>query len=140
MQNPEFNELQKIELAEELFGIDFPADVDVSDEDELTLENPREVVDYFVLHLRGWRPNPAAADFLKQIAKKHDRAALAEGLHSSWRRDQISAVIREIFNTRDPSTDGDDDALTPVERPRRPKAGSGAVAQSLDEDGPSGRL
>lgn len=140
MQNPEFNELQKIELAEELFGIDFPADVDVSDEDELTLENPDEVVDYFVLHLRGWGPNPAAADFLKQMAKKLNNPALAQSLHTNWRRDQISAVIREIFHTSDPGTGGDDESLVPVERPRGPKAGSGAVAESLDEDVPSDRL
>src|SRR5204863_4474038 len=45
MQNPAFNELQKIELAEALFGIDFPVDVKVSVEDHLTLENPRKLVD-----------------------------------------------------------------------------------------------
>ncbi len=62
MQKPEFNlfeELEKIELAEELFGIDFPVDLDVTE--DLTVNNPREVVDYLVLHLRGWGPNPAAA-------------------------------------------------------------------------------
>jgi len=140
MQNPEFNlfeELEKIELAEELFGIDFPADIGVSE--DLTLENPREVVDYFVLHLRGWGQNPAAAKFLKVMAKKHDTPALAEGLHDSWRRDQISAVIREIFNTGDPSIGGDDDALFPVEKPRGPKAGHGAAAQRVEEDSSAGR-
>src|SRR5207249_11637850 len=123
MQKPEFNlfeELEKIELAEELFGIDFPVDLDLTE--DLTVDNPREVVDYFVLHLRGWGPNPAAADFLKEMAKKHNSAALAEGLHDRWRRDQISAVIGEIFNTGG-STGGDDDAAIPVKRPRSPKAG-----------------
>jgi hypothetical protein len=134
MQKPAFNELQKIELAETLFGIDFPVDVKVSVKDDLTLENPRELVDYFVLQLEGWGPNPAAADFLKKMAKNHQSPALAEGLHASWRRDQISAVIREIFNTGGPSTGGDDDALLPVEKPRLPKTGHGAVAQDLDED------
>ena len=140
MQKPEFNfseELGKIELAEELFGIDFPADLDVTE--DLTLDNPRQVVDYFVLHLRGWGPNPAAADFLKKMAKKHNSPALAEGLHDSWRRDQISAVIREIFNTGDRSTGGDDDAVIPVKKPRGPKAGDLAAAQSLDEGNPSSR-
>jgi hypothetical protein len=45
MNKPEFNELEKIELAEELFGIDFPDGLDVNE--DLTLNNPREVVDYF---------------------------------------------------------------------------------------------
>jgi hypothetical protein len=132
-----FEELEKIELAEELFGIDFPVDLDLTE--DLTMDNPREVVDYFVLHLRSWGPNPAAADFLKEMAKKHNRPALAEGLHESWRRDQISAVIGEIFNTGDRSTGGDDAAAIPVKKPRSPKAGGRAAAQSLDEDNPSGR-
>ena len=137
MHKPEFNELEKIELAEELFGIDFPVEPNVTQ--DLTVDNPREVVDYFVLHLRGWGPNPAAAGFLKEMAKKHNSPALAEGLHDSWRRDQISAVIREIFNTGDRSTGGDDDAVIPVKKPQGPKAGGRAAGQSLDEDNPSHR-
>jgi hypothetical protein len=129
-----FEELEKIELAEEVFGTDFPVDLT----ENLTVNNPREVVDYFALHLKGWGPNPAAADFLKNLAKKHNRPTLAEGLHDSWRREQISAVIREIFNTGDRSAGGDD-ALIPVRKPRGPKAGGHAAAQSLDEDNPSGR-
>jgi hypothetical protein len=58
-----FEELEKIELAEEVFGIDFPVDLT----ENLTVNNPREVVDYFALHLKGWGPNPAAADFLKNL-------------------------------------------------------------------------
>jgi hypothetical protein len=137
MHKPEFNELEKIELAEELFGIDFPDGLDLTE--DLTVNNPREMVDYFELHLRGWGPTPAAADFLKEMAKKRNSPALAEGLHGSWRRDQISAVIREIFNTGDRRTGGDDDAVIPVKKPRGPKAGGRAAAQSLDEDNPSGR-
>ena len=137
MDKPEFNELEKIELAEELFGIDFPDGLDLTE--DLTVNNPREMVDYFELHLRGWGPTSAAADFLKEMAKKHNSPALAEGLHGSWRREQISAVIREIFNTGDRSAGGDDDAVISVKKPRGPKAGGRAAAQSLDEDNPSGR-
>ena len=42
MQKPDFNfvkELEKIELAEDIFGTDFPVG--------LTLDNPREIVEYF---------------------------------------------------------------------------------------------
>jgi hypothetical protein len=51
VQKPDFNfleELEKIELAEDLFGKNFPFD--------LTLDNPRVIVDYFVLHLRRQTP------------------------------------------------------------------------------------
>jgi hypothetical protein len=97
-----FEELEKIELAEEVFGTDFPVDLT----EGLTVNNPHEVVDYFVLHLKGWGPNPVAADFLKQLATKRNRPALAQGLHDSWRREQIAAVIQEIFNIGDRSAGG----------------------------------
>ena len=125
-----FEELEKIGLAEDLFGIDLPVD--------LAFDNPRGIVDYLVLHLTGWGPNPYAADFLKKLAKTHNTPALAQGLHDSWRREQISAVIQEIFNTGDLSFGGDDDSVIPVRKPRGPKSGSRGAAQSLDEDNPSG--
>jgi hypothetical protein len=130
-----FEEVEKIELAEEVFGTDFPVDLT----EDLTVNNPREVVDYFVLHLKGWGPNPVAADFLKQLATKRNSPALAQGLHDSWRRGQISAVIQEIFNTGDRSAGGDDGAVIPVRKPRSPKSGGRAAAQNLDEDNPSAR-
>jgi hypothetical protein len=127
-----FEELEKIELAEEVFGIDFPFDLT----EDLTVNNPREVVDYLVRHLKGWGPNPVAADFLKQLATKHNSSGLAQGLHDSWRREQISAVIQEIFNIGDLSAGGDDDSAIPVRKPRGPKSGGRAAAQNLDDDNP----
>jgi hypothetical protein len=126
-----FEELKQIELAEEVFGTDFPVD--------LTFDNPREVVDYFVLQLKDWGPNPVAADFLKRLATKRNSLALAQGLHDSWRREQISAVIQEIFNIGDLSAGGDDDSVIPVRKPRGPKLGGLAAAQSLDDDNPVDR-
>ena len=130
-----FEELEKIELAEEVFGTDFPVDLT----EDLTVNNPREVVDYFVLHLKGWGPNPVASDFLKQLATKRNSPALAQGLHNSWRREQISAVIQDIFNVGDPSAGEDDDSATPVRKPRGPKSGGRAAAQSIDDDNPVDR-
>jgi hypothetical protein len=126
-----FEELEKIELAEDLFGTDVPVD--------LAFDNPREIVDYLVSQLKGWGPNPVAAKFLKQLATKRNSPTLAQGLHDSWRREQISAVIQEIFSTGDLSGGGDDDAVIPVRKPHRPKSGGRAAAQSLDEDSPSDR-
>jgi hypothetical protein len=130
-----FEELEKIELVKEVFGTDFPVDLT----EDLTLNSPRKVVDYFVLHLKGWGPNPVAADFLKQLATKHNSPVLAQGLHDSWRREQISAVIQEIFNIGDLSAGGDDDSVIPVRKPRGPKSGGRAAAQSLDNDNPIDR-
>jgi hypothetical protein len=122
-------ELEKIELAEGLFGTHLPVD--------LAFDNPREIVDYLALKLRGWGPNPVATDFLKQLATKRNSPTLAQGLHDSWRREQISAVIQEIFSTGDLSAGEDDDTVIPVRKPHRPKSGGRAAAQSLDEDSPS---
>ena len=130
-----FEELEKIELAEEVFGTDFPVDLTA----DLTVNNPREVVDYFALHLKGWGPNPVAADFLKQLATKRNSPALTQGLHDSWRREQITAVIHEIFNIGDLRAGGDDDSVIPVRKPRHPKSGGRAAAQSLDDDNPVDR-
>src|SRR5258708_4797608 len=127
-----FEELEKIELAEEVFGTDFPVDLT----EDLTVNNPREVVDYFIVQLKGWGPTPVAADFLKQLATKHNSPALAQGLHDSWRREQISAVIQEIFNIGDLSAGGDDDSISPVRKPRGPKSDRRAAAQSLHDDNP----
>jgi len=126
-----FEELKKIEFAEELFGTDIPID--------LAFDNLSELVDYLVVHLRGWGPKAFAAGFLMKLAETYNCSALAQGLHDSWRREQISAIIQEIFNTGDRSAGGDDDALIPVRKPRRPKSGGRAAAQSLDADNPSAR-
>lgn len=126
-----FEELEKIELAEDVFGTDLPLD--------LVFDNPREIVSYLASQLRGWGPTHFAADFLRQLATKRNSPALAEGLHDSWRRDQISAVIEEIFNIGDLSAGGDDDSVIPVRKPRGPKTGGRAAAQSLDDDDLSGR-
>jgi hypothetical protein len=131
-----FEELEKIDLAEEVFGTAFPVDLLT---DDLTVNNPREVVDRIVLQLKGWGPNPVAADFLKQLATKRNSPALAQGLHDSWRREQISAVIQEIFNIDDLSAGADDDSVIPVRKPPGPKSGGLAAAQSLDDDKPVDR-
>ena len=43
------------------------------------------------------RPNRRAADLLKKLAKDHDNPELSEGLDRTWRREQIAAIIREVF-------------------------------------------
>ena len=126
-----FEELEKIELAEDVFGTKLPAD--------LVFDNPGRIVNYLALQLRGWGPNPIAADFLKQLATKRNSPALAQGLHDCWRREQISAVIEEIFNVSDLSAGGDDNAVIPAIKPRGPKIGGRSAAQPLDEEESSDR-
>jgi acyl carrier protein len=76
---------------EEFFGIEVP------NNDSEGFASPREIVDWLELHLSNERPNKNAAAYLKKLAKKRDSPALAEGLHETWRREQIAAIVREIF-------------------------------------------
>jgi hypothetical protein len=125
-----FEELEKIGLAEDVFGTSLI---------NLAFHNRREIVDYLVSKLRGWGPNSIAADFLKQLARTRNSPRLAQGLHDSWRVEQISAVVQEIFTPGDLNTGGDDDAGVPVRKPRGPESGGRAAAQNPNDDSPSDR-
>jgi hypothetical protein len=54
-------------------------------------------VDWLELHLSNQRPNQAAAVLLRKLAKAQKNPELAEGLEGTWRREQIAAIVREIF-------------------------------------------
>jgi hypothetical protein len=43
------------------------------------------------------RPSKGAAALLKRLAKAHNNPELAEGLEGTWRREQIAAIVREMF-------------------------------------------
>ena len=125
-----FEELEKIELAEDIFGTSLI---------HLAFHNRRDIANYLVLQLRGWGPNSVAADFLRQLATKRNSPALAQGLHESWREEQIGAVIEEIFNIGDPTAGGDNGSMIPVGKPRGPKPSRRAAAQSVDDEDASDR-
>jgi hypothetical protein len=49
------------------------------------------------LHLSNQRPNKEACGYLRKLAKKYHSPALSEGLEGTWRREQIAAIVRQIF-------------------------------------------
>jgi hypothetical protein len=83
--------VEAVMLVEEVFGTEIP------DNDAENFGSPRDMVDWLELHLSNQRPNKQAAALLRKLAKAHDNPQLAEGLEGPWRREQIAAVIREIF-------------------------------------------
>ena len=83
--------IEAVMLIEEVFGTEIP------DDDAETFGSPREMVDWLELHLSNQRPNKQAAALLRKLAKAHDNPQLAEGLEGTWRREQIAAVVRELF-------------------------------------------
>jgi hypothetical protein len=55
------------------------------------------MVDWLNFTLSNQRPNKQAAALLRKLAKANDDPRLAEGLEGTWRREQIAAIVHEIF-------------------------------------------
>jgi hypothetical protein len=83
--------VEVVMLVEEIFGTDIP------DRDAERLRTPDEILDWLEFHLSNRRPNKDAAAHLRKMATAHHNPALAEGLERTWRRDQIAAIVRDIF-------------------------------------------
>jgi hypothetical protein len=83
--------VEAVMTIEEIFGTDIP------DGDAENFNSPREIVDWLDPHLSNRRPNKAAVALLRKLAKAHNDPELAEGTDGTWRREQIAAIIREIF-------------------------------------------
>jgi hypothetical protein len=60
-------------------------------------ESPHEIVDWLEPLLSSKRPTKQAAELLRSLAKSQNNPALAEGLDGLWRREQIAAIIRQMF-------------------------------------------
>jgi len=85
--------LETVEIAmfvEEIFGTDIL-------EGDAEHVGPAEIVDWLEPYLSNRRPNGQAQALLRKLAKIQQRPELAEGLDGTWRREQIAAIIREIF-------------------------------------------
>ena len=83
--------VEAVMLIEEVFGTEIP------EGDAGTFGSPRAMVDWLEFHLSNQRPSKGAAALLRRLAKAHKNPELAEGLEGTWRREQIAAVVREMF-------------------------------------------
>ena len=83
--------VEAVILIEESFGTDIPSG------DAEHFGSPREIVDWLELHVSNQRPHERAAAFLRKLAQTQNNPALAEDLEGTWRREQIAAIIREVF-------------------------------------------
>jgi hypothetical protein len=82
--------VEAVMLIEEIFGTEIP------DGDAPQLRQSA-MMDWLERHLSNQRPNKEAAALLRKLAKAHNNPELAEGLEGTWRREQIAAIVREIF-------------------------------------------
>jgi hypothetical protein len=88
------NSLDTVEAVmafEEAFGFELPV------HESEDFGSPQEMVDWLELHLSNQRPNEQAAALLRRLAKDQNNPELAEDLEGTWRREQIAAIVREIF-------------------------------------------
>jgi hypothetical protein len=83
--------IEAVMLIEEIFGTEAP------DYDGENFSSPGEMADWLGPHLSKQRPNREAARVLRRLAKAHNKPELAEDLEGTWRREQIAAIVREIF-------------------------------------------
>jgi hypothetical protein len=83
--------VEAVMLIEEILGTEIP------DSDAESFGSPREMVDWLERHLSNQRPTKEAAAVLRKLAKAYNNPELAEGLEGTWRREQIAAIVREIF-------------------------------------------
>jgi acyl carrier protein len=83
--------VEAVMLIEEILGTEIP------DADAESFGSPREMVDWLERHLSNQRPTNEAAAVLRKLAKAHNNPEWAEGLEGTWRREQIAAIVREIF-------------------------------------------
>ena len=83
--------VEMIMLIEEIFETEIPS----CDAEEFG--SPCEIVDWLESHLANRRPNKKASAHLKKLADDHGNPALAQGLNGTWRREQIAALVREIY-------------------------------------------
>jgi hypothetical protein len=75
---------------EEAFDVEIPGEIG-------KFESQAEIADRLEVVFSHRRPNKAAAALLRQIARDRQQPELAEGLEGTWRREQIAAVVREVF-------------------------------------------
>ena len=123
-----FDSVEAVMVLEEVL------EIEISDDEAEQCGSPRKVVDILEHHLSNQRPTKRAAELLRSIAKSQNNPKLAKGLEGTWRREQIAAIIRELFGDRDGGPEGEDDSGIAVQNPKRPQTGSGFAAASLDEE------
>ncbi len=81
----------------EVMALEEVLEIEIPDDEAEQCGSPREMVDMLERHLSNQRPTKRAAERLRSIAKSRSNPELAEGLDRAWRREQIAAIIRELF-------------------------------------------
>ena len=75
-------------------------DTHIPSEDAEHFGGPLGMEEWLEVHLSNQRPKQDTAQLLRMLARSQQRPELAQGLDGPWRREQISALVRDIFRKR----------------------------------------
>ena len=89
--------MDNFDPVEAVMGLEEVLEIEISDDEAEQCGSPHEMVDMLEHHLSNQRPTKRAAELLGRIAKSRNNPELAEGLDGAWRKEQIAAIIRELF-------------------------------------------
>ncbi|HST12547.1 MAG TPA: hypothetical protein VLL05_19385 [Terriglobales bacterium] len=89
--------IDSLDMIEIVMAVEEVFEVDIPDADAGSFGNPRGILDWFEARLSNQRPNKVARALLRKLAHDQQSPELAEGLDGTWRREQIAAIVREIF-------------------------------------------
>jgi hypothetical protein len=92
-----FNELNSLDTVEALMAFEEAFGIELPVHESGDFGSPQEMVEWLDLHLSNQRPSIEATALLRRLAKDQNKPELAEGLEGAWRREQIEAIVREIF-------------------------------------------
>ena len=89
--------MDNFDPVEAVMALEEVLEIEISDDEAEQCGSPREMVDILERHLSKERPTKGAVELLRNIAKSRNNPELAEGLDGVWRREQVAAIIRELF-------------------------------------------
>jgi acyl carrier protein len=89
--NDSLDIVEAVMALEEMLGVEFPG------HDAVHVGSRREMVDWLERCLFNQWHNANSVALLLRLAETQNNPALAEGLDGTWRREQIDAIVREIF-------------------------------------------
>jgi hypothetical protein len=89
--------MDSLDTVEIVMAFEEAFEVGLPDAVEKRFSGPDEFVDWLEISLSNQRPNNQAARLLRKLAKDQQRPELADALDGPWRREQIVAIIGEIF-------------------------------------------
>jgi len=89
--------MDNFDPVEAVMALEEVLEIEIWEDEAEQCGSPREMVDMLERHLSKERPTKRAVELLRNIAKSRNNPELAEGLDGVWRREQVAAIIGELF-------------------------------------------